>query len=146
MTQSDGRERRHFMRHPIHVPIAVHVSHAGDPHRSEAMDLSQGGLSFLWKRKLPNGRDLNIDIPVKEKHFKIKARVVYCAADKKTGFFRTGVSFLDVTSAFRAKLAEEALEIMAYRKKISRETGHPVSEEKAAEEWIKKYAEFFFEI
>lgn len=146
MAQNNHHERRHYLRHPIHVPIAVHLSQGKDLQKSEAMDLSQGGLSFLWKKKLPNGRDLSIDIPVKEKHFKVKARVVYCAEDRRTGFFRMGVSFRDVTSAFRAKLAEEALEIMAYRSKISKEAGHAVSEEEAAAAWIKKYAEFFFEI
>ncbi len=68
---------------------------------------------------------------------------MYSKEDRKTGAYRTGVSFHDPCSALRAKLAEEALKILEYRKTLSKELGREVSEEEAAEKWIKEYAEQF---
>ena len=93
--------------------------------------------------KHSKGVPVKITIPVKEKQFRIRAKVVYSKKDGQTGFFVTGVSFMDYSSAFQAKLAEEMLEILEYRKKISRESGHEISEEEAAKKWIGKFSKFF---
>ena len=69
--------------------------------------------------------------------------MAYCEKYRDTGLFRTGAAFIDHMSAFHAKLAEETIEILLYRKKISEEAGRDVPEEEAAKEWIKKYAAFF---
>lgn len=110
---------------------------------TESTDLSLGGLSFLWKNKLSKGNTLHISIPVKEKLFEIEARVAYAKPDRKTGRYRIGVSFFNPASAFKAKLAEESLEILEYRKTISEKLGRDISEEEAASEWIQTYADQF---
>ena len=136
-------EKRKYYRHPITVPILIHQLSETDPNTSESINVSQGGLSFLWTRRLTKGTSLAVTIPVKEKLFEIKVQVAYCRKDDQTGLFQLGVAFIDYASAFQAKLAEEAIEILEYRKKLTLEFGHDVSEEEAARKWILRYAEFF---
>ena len=136
-------EKRAFYRHPIRVPVELHLDSKRSTIPSKSFDLSLGGLSFLWRDKLPKGHFLSIEIPVKEKLFQVKAKIVYSREDRKSGRYKTGVLFCDTPSAFRAKLAEEALEILEYRKQISEDLGRDVSEEEAAEQWVEKYASTF---
>src|SRR3989338_2475640 len=98
-------DKRRFLRHPISVPIQVQMTNEKIFNGSESIDLSQGGLCFLWTRKLSKGMPIFITIPVKEKNFKIKAQITYCQRQKNTAFFRTGAAFVDYASAFQAKLA-----------------------------------------
>ncbi len=136
-------EKRKFFRHPIHAPIELHVAREATARHFKTANLSLGGLRFLCMEKLRKGSLLDITIPVKEKSFKIKARVVYTIEDKKHGGYNVGACFYDLPSAFRGKLAEEALEILEYRKRLSRNLGREVSEEEAAERWIAENAASF---
>ncbi len=138
------KEKRKFFRHPIHVPIRLRFIDEDKTAVSESTDLSLGGLCFLWKKRLTKGKLLMLTIPVKEKIFDdIKAKVAYSREDRKTAHYRTGVAFMDAPSAFKAKLAEEALQILQYQKELGRELGHEVSEEEAADRWIRRFAESF---
>ena len=136
-------EKRQFLRHPINVPILIQRSLRREASSSESINVSPGGLSFMTPQKLVRGDKLTITIPVKDKRFRIKGRVVYSVREEKRRLYKTGVFFSDHTSAFEAKLAEETLEVINYQKKISKTLGYAVSEEDAAREWIKKYARFF---
>ena len=71
------------------------------------------------------------------------AHVTHCQKDTAMNLFKTGVCFEDSISAFRAKLAEEILEIRQYCEKMSLLRGHPLSEEEGAKIWIEKNAENF---
>jgi hypothetical protein len=134
------RDKRYFFRHPIHMPIQLKLAQVVDDVSSETNDISLGGLKFFWPYKLSIGAPVDIDIPVRDKHFQVKARIAYCKQDRKISGFQTGVTFTDFPSAFRAKLAEEILDIMEYRKKMSSKGGHELSEEEAAERWIVEQA------
>ena len=136
-------EKRRFYRHPISVPITLNSAKDQSGGSSQSLDVSLGGLSFLWPRKLPKGALVGVNIAVKDKLFEIKSKVAYAKEDLKTGKFRTGVCFTDYPSAFMARLVEEMLEILRYRKNLSRELGREIPEEEAASEWIKKYAARF---
>lgn len=138
-----GKERRKYYRHPISAPIKLRATSNPDSIRAQTEEVSLGGLSFLSQNRLEKGSFVDLSIPVKDKLFEIKGRVTYCVEQSKGGRFRTGILFLDSPSAFRAKLAEEALEILRYRKDISRERGEEVSEEEAARQWIQRFAENF---
>ena len=140
-----GKERRKFFRHPIHAPIKVKLEASEGQSNSpiESLDLSLGGLSFLWPRKLPKGSPILLTLPVKNKVFEIHSRVVWIKEDRKTGKFRVGACFTDCPGAFTARLAEEALEILQYQKTLSRQLGKELSEEEAASRWIKEYASDF---
>jgi hypothetical protein len=137
------RDKRYFFRHPLHMPIQLRLAPAQNDAAAETRDISLGGLKFLWPYKLLAGTQVDIDIPVRSKHFQVKARIAYSREDKRAPGFQTGATFTDFSSAFRAKLAEEILDIIEYRKKIVTETGVDVSEEEAAQLWVKQEAEKF---
>lgn len=138
-----GKERRKFFRHPIQVPIRLRVAPKADSVACESRDVSLGGLNFIWPKKLPKGTFLDITIPVKEKFFELHAKVVYSKEDRKTARYSTGVLFVDSPSAFKARLAEEVLQILEFQKTISRRLGHDVTEEEAALQWVRDYAPRF---
>ena len=137
-----GKERRGFFRHPIRVPIRLRLAKK-EAVPSQSEDLSLGGLSFVWPRKLARGARLDITIPVKEKLFELHAKVAYAREDRKTARYAIGVSFTDFPSAFKARLAEEVLQILEFRKTRSLEVGHEVSEEEAASQWVRDNAARF---
>ncbi len=137
------KERRKYYRHPISAPLKLRAANRKQDIQTETAEVSLGGLSFLWSSKLSRGSAVDLSIPIKDKLFEIKGRVTYSVGDEKSGKFRTGILFTDSPSAFRAKLAEEALEIIRYRKVISRELGKEISEEEAAKKWIQRFAKEF---
>lgn len=138
----DG-DKRKFFRHPIHSPLKIQINRQEEVIATKIHDISLGGLSFLWESKLSKGAMVSLFISVKEKFFEIKGRVAYSIHDARTGRYRNGVIFADSPSAFKAKLAEEALQILKYRQKLSRELGRQVSEEEAADLWIAQFASEF---
>ena len=97
----------------------------------------------MWPKKLSRGALLDITIPVKEKLFELRAKVAYAREDRKTARYFIGVTFLDFPSAFKARLAEEVLEILEFRKSISRDLGHEITEEEAAAQWVREHASRF---
>ena|SRR3989338_4249908 len=136
-TSQKSQEKRKYLRHPIHAPIHFNIDREKNAKPIESRDLSLGGLSFLYVQRLSKGHVFRFGIPVKQKTYEVTGRVVYSKEDRKTGRFHTGISFVDPSSTFTAKLAEEALEILEYQKKISKERGLSVSEEEAAGLWIQ---------
>jgi hypothetical protein len=119
------------------------MERSADGYVSESKDISLGGLSFVWPSKLSKGSLLTISIPVKEKVFDVKARVAYCKGYKNSNHFRAGVSFINSPDAFKARLAEEVLQIIEYQKKVSRELGYELPEEEAAKRWVHERADKF---
>jgi c-di-GMP-binding flagellar brake protein YcgR len=136
-------EKRKFFRHPIKVPIQLTRVEDKTAVSSHAEDLSQGGLSFLWPESIPAGTHLKLSIPFEKLLFRMNAHVTHCEHDADTGLFKTGVCFEDSASAFRAKLAEEIIQIRQYCEKMSLLRGHQLSEGEAAQMWIERNAENF---
>ena len=136
-------EKRQFFRHPIRVPIQLSRVENSAAKNARAEDLSQGGLAFFWPEPFAEGTHLQLSIPIEKQLFKIMAHVTHSQRDESTGLFKTGVRFEDSVSFFRAKLAEEIIQIRQYREKISLLKGQPFSEEEAAKIWIDRNAEDF---
>jgi c-di-GMP-binding flagellar brake protein YcgR len=136
-------ENRKFFRHPIKVPIQLTLVENGPAVNARAEDLSQGGLAFFWPEPLPEGMRLQLSLPVEKQLFKMKTRVTHLQKEANTALFKIGVCFEDAVSSFRAKLAEEIIQIREYREKMSLLRGHPLSEEEAAQIWIDHNAEDF---
>jgi hypothetical protein len=140
-----GAEKRRFYRHPLSVPIEYHESQVR-PGRTAAVDISEGGLCFLAERFIAKGVGVNLKIPVGDQVFNIEGQVAYSNRLPAVNRFKTGVAFMNASSAFRAKLAEEMLQIQIYREKAAKEMGREVTEEEAAHLWIEKYAKKFGEL
>lgn len=100
-------------------------------------------MAFVWSRRLRHGTNLTILLPVRTKVFELTASVVYSRKIPRKQAYLTGVCFRDAGTAFRAKLAEETLEIIDYQRRISVREGRQVSEEEAAAEWVRRYAASF---
>ena len=137
------KERRKYFRHPISVPLRVRAAQDDPTFSSTSRDISLGGLNFSWSQKLSKGSFVILTIPVKEKWFDIRARVAYSRILTLDSNYEIGVQFMDTPSAFRARLAEEVIQILEYRKKLSRELGRDVSEEEAARQWVTENASSF---
>jgi c-di-GMP-binding flagellar brake protein YcgR len=127
----------------MHVPFILTVESESGGAATECSDVSLGGLSFVWKEKLPKGERIRVALSVKEKMFEIEGRVAYSYQDKKSGQFKSGIAFIDSPSAFRAKLAEEVFKIIDFRRTLSQSLGREVSEEEAARRWIEENAAGF---
>ncbi len=138
-----GTERRYFYRHRVPIPIRIKTKANGELMPSQSIDLSYGGLGFLWERPLDEGSIIFITVPVKDEVFDLRARVAYSERDDNRGLYHIGATFLDEITAFKARLAEQVLEIMRYRQHMSRTLRREVSEEEAATRWIERYARFF---
>jgi c-di-GMP-binding flagellar brake protein YcgR len=136
-------EKRKFFRHPIKVPIQITQVEGDAALNARAEDLSQGGLAFFWPEPILERTHLQLSIPVEKQLFKMKACVTHSQKDTNTDLFKIGVCFEDSVSSFRAKLAEEIIQIRQYREKISLLRGHHFSEEEAAKIWIDRNAEDF---
>lgn len=136
-------DKRQFYRHPIKVPIQLMKTDEHNTTATHAEDLSQGGLSFYWPNMLSEGSQVCLSIPVEKQLFKMNARVAYARKDETMALFKIGVCFEDAVSAFRAKLAEEIIQIRQYRERMSSLRGRALSEEEAAQLWIDRNAEDF---
>jgi hypothetical protein len=110
------------------------------------VDLSLGGLAFLWTELIPEGTRLLLSIPFEKQLFKMNAHVTHSQKDTETGLFKTGVCFEDSVSSFRAKLAEEIIQIRQYCEKMSLLRGRQFSEEEAAKMWVDRNAENFAKV
>lgn len=139
-------ERRKFLRTPLKIPVELQLPKDRIPIHSQTGDLSEGGLHFYFVRELVPGTVLQVKLHVAGRLFRLTGEIVYSFRDEITGLFRTGLKFKEPASAFRAKIAEEILRIQKFREELSRKTGAAVSEEEAAQEWVKRYSKAFSEI
>lgn len=131
-------ERRRFFRHSYGVPIRLDLGNDRETGESAfCRDLSIGGLSFIWPERISRGKRLGIEIAVGKKRFEVSAKVAYSREESESSGYRTGVTFLDAPSAFRAKIAEEVLQILDFRKSASKELGYELSEEEATRRWLE---------
>jgi len=136
-------ERRRFYRHPLCMPIRFYEKQERIPDASRALNVSDHGICFMTPRFIPKRTRVNVTIPVGGSVFKINGVVVYSNHEPYGEQYKTGVAFSDQTSAFRAKLAEQIIQIDRYRKRASQKLGHLMPEEEAARQWIEKNAERF---
>ncbi len=138
-----SKEHRRFYRHPIECPIQIRTTSENQTARFESENISEGGLCFFCDHSLAPETAIEVDIPIQDKFFHIRARVVYSREDTEKHLFQTGVAFEDTDSLFKAKLAEEILAIEKFREALARLEGHEVSEEEAARQWVAKHAKKF---
>jgi hypothetical protein len=106
-------------------------------------NVSLGGLLFSAKHPLNVGSLITVKMPFKDKIFNVSSKVVHCAKSSDTKLYNVGVSFYQLSDAFKAKLIEQIYLIAGYRDLRSVQLGREVSLEEASREWIERYAERF---
>ncbi len=138
------KERRHFIRHPICYPLEFEHASKKIKERTETLNVSEGGLLFLSKHPLVKGEVIILKMPLQDKVFRIKAKVMRATKDSENkDLFNVGVSFYRYSDAFKVKLVEQLYLIDEYRVLRSLQLGHELSMQKASEEWIKRYSKRF---
>ena len=136
-------EKRRFIRHLLVNPLEFQITKEEDPRKSETVDVSEGGLMFMSRTDVAPQTIIQIQMPVYDKVFKIKAKVIHSAKDVAAGLFKIGVSFETYADAFKVKLIEQIYLIEEYRVLRSLQEGRDVSLREASQEWIKRYSERF---
>lgn len=136
-------ERRQFYRHPIEVPIRITESSRRHPTQHTSRNVSAGGICFLSDHPIPKGVSIHVAIPIHDQLFKLRGEVAYAAPDNKTGLFQTGVQFRDSLNLYRAKLAEEILDLEKYCKSLTDKRGSTIPRQEAEKKWVRKNARRF---
>ncbi len=141
-------ERRHFIRHPLSLPLVYKVlkplkGQGQENIPAETINISMGGLLFPSKHPVKLNAMIEIQMPFENKIFKLKAKVVRCVNNPETKLYDLGVSFCRMHEAFKAKMIEQIYLISEYRDLLSLQLGKVVSMEEASRKWIKRYSERF---
>ncbi len=139
-------ERRRYIRHLLVNPLEFQIADKEDFEKTETVDVSEGGLMFMSKRRVSPGTVIRLQMPLYDKIFKIKAAVVHATKDAATGLYKIGVSFLSYADAFKVKLIEQIYLIEEYRVLRSLQLGKEMSLQEASKEWIKRYSERFHKL
>ena len=138
------KERRRFIRHPICYPLEFEHASKKIRERTNTLNVSEGGLLFLSRHHLKKDEIIILKMPLQDKVFKVRAKVMHAAKDSEnTNLFNIGVSFYRYSDAFKVKLVEQLYLIDEYRMLRSLQLGHELSMQKASEEWIKRYSKRF---
>jgi hypothetical protein len=138
---------RAYIRHPADVPIEfLPASDSVDIEsvKSVAQDVSLGGLSFSCRQKLPVGSIVKVRIPIVEPAFEAEAKVVWCLS--RPDRFEAGIEFTSEQDAYTARMVEQVCHIEHYRMWVKEVEGRELDGERAAAEWIGKFAHDFPDI
>ena len=141
-------ERRHFIRHPVSLPLAYKVVKPGPGKnntgiRAETINASVGGLLFPAKHPIKTNSTIAIKMPFEDKVFNVRARVIRCVNNPQTKHYDIAVSFFRLHAAFKTKMIEQIYLITEYRDLLNLQSGKEVSLEEASRKWIKRYSEQF---
>lgn len=138
------KERRRFIRHPICYPLEFEYAPKNTKEKTKTLNMSEGGLLFLSRHLLKKNEIIILKMPLQDKIFRIKAKVMHAIKDSEnTDLFNVGVSFYRYSDAFKVKLVEQLYLIDEYRVLRSLQLGRELSMQKASEEWIKRYSKRF---
>jgi c-di-GMP-binding flagellar brake protein YcgR len=138
------RERRRFVRHPMCYPLEFEYAPKKIKERSSTLDVSEGGLLFQSRRSLQKGKIIILKLPLQDKLYKVRAKVVHVTKDaENNGMYNVGVSFYRHSDAFEVKLIEQIYLMDEYRTLRSLQLGRDVSFKDASMEWVKRYAKKF---
>jgi c-di-GMP-binding flagellar brake protein YcgR len=142
--RSDVGERRASPRYPLHVPIRLRTAGHGEI-RSRSGDLSAGGLCFESPEWLAEGTEVEVELPLEDQRIQLVGTLLSCRASAE-GAWRVPVRFVEPSTRFRMKLAEQILRIHELQRELSELRGEHVTTEEAATEWVNAYAREFAEL
>jgi hypothetical protein len=138
--EDNDRPVRKFIRHTADVPIHVRTL-PGDSSTTTGLDISEGGLSFVFPDEVPLGTIVQVGIDDVDPPFVANARVVWSRPEDDE--WCIGVEFLDPSDSFRARMVEQVCAIEQYVRKVEEEEGRKLSRSEGAREWIARYAKRF---
>ena len=139
----EQHDKRRFIRHLLVNPLEFKASGDEAFERTETTNVSEGGLLFMSKKDVSPGEIIELQMPLYDKIFKIKAKVVHVNREDPTGMYKVGVAFVSYADAFKVKLIEQIYLIEEYRVLRSLQLGKEITLQDASKEWIKRYSERF---
>ncbi len=132
------KELREFVRHPVDVPIEVTTVTTAP---SSLMNVSYGGLAFIFEEPLEIDRIIHLRVPSVEPVFETDGRVVWCRPHEAK--YMVGVVFVNSTEAFQSRMVQQVIAIENYRREVARKDGRRLTPQEAAAEWTRQVADRF---
>ena len=130
-----------YIQHPITIPIHFQLNDAVSNNGQVPAQNIQYGLTFESDTQIDPGKEIVLQVPIRERLPEIKGTVAWC---KNSGSkYKIAVNFYDAKMAFQARMIEQVCHIEDLRLQMTREEGREVSREDAASVWIKKHAREF---
>lgn len=134
-------DRRVFLRHAGRVPISYRPIGLRDKGSGKIMDIGRGGLSFSSVRPLTHGIGIEIDLVGLGAPCQFPALVLWSKQTQDS--YRIGARFGHQVDSFSARMLVQVCHIESYRREVQETEGRQLSSERAAEEWIRKFASQF---
>ncbi len=132
-------EQTGFIHHPAGFPIECKRLWFGDSEKNDDMGQSEIGLIFDSEKYIKPGVSIEITIPLRNEIEKFKGKVVLVRHNGD--YYEIGMWLRRHSDASRARIVEQICHIEAYlTDKKFREGPYVINRERAAEEWISKYA------
>lgn len=109
--------RRNFIRHPLSYPLTTRIisqeKKEGEV-SGESHNIGAGGLLFTSVKELSEGSEVEIELKVEKRSFKLDGNVVRC--DKREDSrFNIAVSFNSPNELLKARMMEQVVRIKLSR-------------------------------
>lgn len=132
---------RSYIRHLSSMPISVRPDEIDDGSSENLNNIGCGGLSFTSQTPLTPGAMVALSVSISHGEVESRGRVAWCREHQEG--FEVGVEFMDVDDFYTVRMVEQVCQIENYREQQLKQQGRVLSGEKAAQEWIEKYAADF---
>jgi len=132
-----------YLRQPRDAPLALRVIPRAFAARTPAPAPAAGGLCFEASRPPPAGAMVELCACIAGETLRFRGTVRWVRPLGRR--FEVGVRLASAGDARRARAAQQAGHIEAYRRRESRRTGRSVGIEQAARTWIVLHASRFAE-
>jgi hypothetical protein len=137
---------RQFIRHPTDIPIRLEKSENAEGKLPKEVDtnirnISHGGLACITSRPFAVGESVKASISLGKSVFNICTEVMWCHYDDLG--YEVGLRFLNSEDAFAFRMVEQVCHIEHYKREVLINEGRLLTGEKAAEEWISRFANGF---
>jgi PilZ domain-containing protein len=134
---------REFIRHPASIPVQLEELGREISFGINTLNnVSIGGVSCLCTKPVEEGSTVKMKVECVNPDFEITGKVVWCRAIKNR--YEVGVEFVvSKDKVFLLRMVEQICHIEDYRNEVLHNEGRELSNDEAAREWIKKYADSF---
>ena len=144
MEEERSAETRKYIRHNMEVPLHCIVRTGTAEETVGLRDISDGGASYFSPTKYERGQAIEMRVPVFPEGPRLPGNIAWAKPDPETpGAFIYGVKFADEKDKKMLRLVEMICHVMTYRAMQEHLTGHSVSADDAAREWLTEYGESF---
>jgi hypothetical protein len=156
-------EKRKFIRHPLSYPFEVKVLKGAmsEKERETRVDgkkpargdgshdsisgvsdnIGAGGLQFRSGRCMAVGTEVEIDLEVEGRSFRLDGRVVRC--ERENEGCATAVAFSSPDERLKARMMEQVVRIEMVKNRLERRYGVDLTFGEVAREWIRRYSSRF---